>query len=60
LVGHVIVGGGIGRTVIVNVHWFVPHWLVARQVTVVTPSGKQNPGGGLQPINVPPFIGGSG
>src|SRR5262245_32019337 len=51
--GQVMDGGGTGRTVTVNVQVSWPHGLMPVQVTAVTPSGKQNVGGGEQSSSRP-------
>jgi hypothetical protein len=48
LVGHVIVGGCVSLTVTVNEHGEPP----PEQVTVVVPTGKNDPEGGVQ-VTVP-------
>jgi len=53
--GQVIVGGLFWplTTRTVKVHWLNPHGLVATQVTVVIPTGKQLPEAGEHPMRVP-------
>ena len=52
--------GGTGRTITVNVHSARLQGLLASQTTVVTPSGKQKPDGGLHWTSTPLFTMGAG
>jgi hypothetical protein len=48
-----MVVGGTERTVTAKEHWRVPQAFETVHVTVVTPSGKQVPEAGEQPVRTP-------
>src|SRR5689334_12531575 len=53
LVGQRMTGGGVRRTVMVNLHSARPQSFEATQVTMVSPTAKKLPEGGTQVTGVP-------